>query len=348
MSINLHARFLAGGILGVALLGCTDAAPDTDELGALEQQAQIPTIIASGEDFPVGVIADATRAYWFNAPNFATEPADLRSVAKTGGGTPITLVEDVVDAGVIRQDDTRLYWPMGAVTPFVGGIQSRAKIGGPVTTLLKSLRVFHIIVVGSSIYFVSPDEGGFLGRIPKTGGAVTKIATDLGPGLDNIPMMGLAGDYIAWTQSTFDAECDGRVRIVLKNGGPVTDVATGLCSLFGFDTDATSVYWTDFDPALAIGRLMRLKINPPISLGPVLLDKVDGQAKFIASQPSDPSFVYYSANDGGVDQIRKIPKLFGPRTVLAEDPEITFFVSIDATHVYWTTPLTGEVKRVPR
>lgn len=317
----------------------TDPELDTDEVAL-----STPIVIASGQDTPLGVIVDSTTAYWVNATNLGEGPTDLVSTKKSGGATVEVLVSAIASAGAPSQDALKLYWPAGATTPHEGGLFSRAKAGGAVTTLVPDLRVFSAAPSGSWVYFVSPDDGGFVGRVAKSGGPVTVLANDVGPGLDNIPVIGFAGDRVVFTQSTFGVECDGRVRSVPKTGGTVATHAADLCNLFHLRTDDDAAYWTETDSTAGTGRLRKLELTDGAM--PVDLDTVDGQAMFVAT---DAFAVYYTAAlPDGTSAIRRVGKHGHAGATIATDPGLAFSLAIDGAHAYWTSPFTGEVKRVRR
>lgn len=325
----------------VALLaGCV---ADERELASTAQAVvSLPQVLATGQDFPVSVAVSADQVYWISAPNFATEPGSILATPKAGGA--VTVVEsDIPDIGFLRLDHDRLYWPMGAEQPGVGGIQTRRQRPGPVTDLVDGLRVFHIALSGAHIYLATPDDGGKIQRIAKTGGALTTLAGDVGPGLDNIPFLAITEDRVVFSQSTFEDECDGRVRYVAKTGGPIVTLESEICNLLEIEADDHWAYWTEYDSEINIGRLMRIKLDG--TSGPAVMDTIAAQAMFLAR---DAVSIYYTAWDGSNGVIRRVPKHPGTITTLASEQLLPFSIAVDPTHLYWTTILDGEVKRVAK
>jgi hypothetical protein len=327
--------------LALALPACLEV---SDDVATDEAALAIPTVIASGQDTPLGVIADATTAYWVNAINFTADPYDIAATAKAGG-QPVRVLESAIpNVGQLSQDESRLFWPVGAAEPNVGGLFSRPKASGPVTTLVANLRVFHAVPSGTVIYFISPDDGGFIGRVSKSGGPVTKLATNLGDGLDNIPILAVTRDRIVFTQSTFGVDCDGRVRSLPKSGGPVTTHASDICHLFYLGADTLFAFWTESNAETGVGRLMRLWLGGPAA--PIELDTVAGQATFLAT---DLIAVYYQAAlDDGTTALRRVTKFGDTAATIATDDTLAFSLALDDAFAYWTSPFTGDVKRVRR
>jgi hypothetical protein len=322
----------------------TACAVDAGELATTEQAVvQTPEVLATGQDLPLSVVVGATKVYWVNAPNFGEDPASILSTPKAGGAGGIVVESDIPNMGTLRLDSERLYWPMGAVEPGVGGVQSRRKGHGPVTDLVQNRRVFHIALAGDYIYLATPDDGGQIQRIAKTGGALTTLAKDVGPGLDNIPFIAVSGDRVVFSQSTFDDECDGRVRSVPVTGGPITTLDSGICNLFALVADGRSVYWAEYDSEINTGRVMRVKLDA--GGGPTVLDTVAAQPMFLAR---DGHHVYYTTWDGANGEVRRVAKRSGASEALATEQLLPFSIDVDPTHVYWTTLFDGEVKRVAK
>lgn len=345
MSIRLLSAVSGFSIVACSLVGCLDAADGelSTSTGAAALTAA-PTVIASGQDSPVDVFADNGTAYWLNANAFGELPADIMSAPAAGGGAPTVLESGITDVGHLEHDDTRLYWTQGATTPGVGGIRSKPKAGGPAVDVVAGQRVFAMALSEHSIYFASPDEGGRIQRVAKTGGATTVLASNLGVGLDNVPAMALSNDKVFFTQSTFGVACDGQVRAMPRWGGPVTTLASNVCSLIGLAADDTAVYWSEWDNTTRVGRIMRL--TAPYTGTPTALDTLATQPNLLTL---DRGSVYYAAGtyaDPGI--VAKVPSCGGPRTVLAVDQLLPVAPSVDRHYVYWTSLLDGEVKRAPR
>jgi hypothetical protein len=93
-----------------------------------------------------------------------------------------------------------------------------------------------------------------------------------------------------------------------------------------------------------VGRVVRL--DAPFTGAPVVLATMLEAPLFLAL---DSDTVYFSA--GGpedVGKIRRVQKRGGGRRLLATDQTFPASIAIDKAHVYWTTILDGEVKRVPK
>jgi hypothetical protein len=329
-----------------ALASCVTAAEDDAVLA--EDVAAVtvpPQLIATGQDAPVAPVVDDRTAYWVNSRVFEGEPGDIRSAPKVGGGPVRDFEQKVLDIGFLAIDSKRVYWTQGGADPGVGGIRSKAKLGGAPADLVSNRRVFAMALADTQIYFASPDDGGQIVRVADSGGALTVLASNVEPGLDNTPLVAIGGDKVFFTQSEFGTDCQGLVRYVPRSGGTVKNVAKEVCGLLGLAADATAVYWTEFDAEAGVGRVM--KQNAPFTGTAIVLDQLAIRPTFLAI---DEGSVYYTAGgpgDAGI--IVKIPKFgIGPRRTLAVEQQFPVTPTVDATHVYWATLLDGEVKRVPK
>lgn len=343
MSIRLHSAVTGFSIIACSLAGCLDA-PDAETSTQTAAVLATPTVIASGQDSPIDVVADGGTAYWINANAFGELPGDIVSAPSAGGGAVAVLEPALTDVGHLAIDDARLYWMQGATTPGVGGIRSKPRAGGAAADVVTGQRVFAMALSEHSIYFASPDQGGRLQRVAKSGGAITTLASNLGDGLDNVPVIALSNDKVFFTQSTFGVACDGQVRSVSKWGGPVTTLASNVCNLLGLAADDAAVYWSEWDNTTHVGRIMRL--TAPYTGAPTALDTLTIKPGLLAL---DRGSLYYTAGsfaDAGI--VAKVPSCGGPREVLAVDQLVPLAPSVDRRHVYWTTLLDGEVKRAPR
>jgi hypothetical protein len=340
----LTAGSVCAGLL-CSLASCVTSVED-DPLVAEDVAASIvpPHLIALGQNAPVAVQVDANTVYWVNSRVFEGEPGDIRAAPKEGIGRIRNLEEKVLDIGFLALDDKRIYWTQGGADPGIGGIRSKAKIGGPAVDVVANRRVFALAISDPKIYFASPDDGGQILRVEKTGGAITALASNVGPGLDNTPLVAIGGDNVFFTQSEFGVDCVGLVRSVPKNGGTVRNIAKEVCGLLGLAADATAVYWTEVDPEAGVGRVM--KQNAPFSGTPIVLDTLTMRPTFLAL---DDTSVYYSAGGPGeAGIIAKVSKAGGLRRTLAVEQQFPVTPTVDGTHVYWSTLLDGEVKRVPK
>lgn len=332
---------------GLLCLAASCLAPvEGDAPASMAESAIVtsPTVIATGQTAPLSVVVDAHTAYWVNAIGFGEEPGDIMAAPKAGGGPVRLFEEQIQDIGFLMLDATRIYWSMGAVEPGVGGIQAKAKAGGAPVDIVTGLRVFAAALSDRDIFFASPDHGGKILRVKKTGGPITTLASNVGPGLDNIPIIALTNNNVFFAQSSFEVECDGMVRFVPRTGGQITDVATEICNLIGLAADNTAVYWSEFDSATQTGRIM--KRSAPYTGTSIVLAAVALQPNLIAI---DDAWVYYAATDEeGNGVISRVSKNGHWRQLLADDQQLPLSVAVDRTHVYWTTALDGEVKRVAK
>ncbi len=370
--MNFHFRFGAtfasGCLLGGLAAGCADspegpaagaaigdgaapeagaaleagAAPEADDDAALAA-LPAPTVLASGQEFPVELSVDAGAAYWVSATDFGLGPSAIRSTPKAGGGPVTDVLAGVPEVSALDVAGGRVFVGVGAAEPGVGGVQSAPAAGGPVADLLGGTRAFQVAIEGSTLYVASPDAGGRLLTLPASGGPAATLA-EVGPGLDNTPALALGGDKVFFTQSTFEVDCDGKVSFVPKAGGAPVAIAAGICGLLGMEADAHAVYWAQWDAATGVGKIV--KKAAPFGAGtPVTLAELHARPTFLALDPLD---VYYVTGVPGEDgRVRRVSKFGGRRRTLAAGQEFPTSVAVDKHHVYWTT-FDGGVKRVAK
>jgi hypothetical protein len=345
MTRMLTAGSICASVL-CSLASCVTAMDDEPVLAEDVAASTVPPqLIAAGQNAPVSVQVDSARAYWVNSRVFEGEPGDIRFAPKVGGGLVRDFEQKILDIGFIALDDKRVYWTQGGADPGIGGIRSKSKIGGAPVDLVANRRVFAMALADTQIYFASPDNGGQILRVSDSGGALTVLASNVEPGLDNTPLVAIGGDKVFFTQSEFDVDCQGLVRYVPRNGGTVKNIAKEVCGLLGLAADSTAVYWTEFDSEAGVGRVM--KQNAPFTGTAIVLDQLAIRPTFLTV---DGGSLYYAAGgpgDSGI--IVRIPKTgIGLRRTLAVDQQFPVSPTVDGTHVYWATLLDGEVKRTPK
>jgi len=301
-------------------------------------------LIATGQEMPAELEVDGGEVFWIATSKGAMGPAAIRRTSKQGGGPVVDVQTRVLDVGILEVDRQRLYWARGAAVPGEGGLQSMARTGGEPVDLVDELRVFQIGLAGDDIYLATPDRGGQILVLPRSGGPPSILAEGLGSGLGNTPFFAFSGGNLFFTRSTFDVECDGRVSFVPLSGGPVTTVAERICLVGDIEADDRGVYWGDWERAASRGRVLGLA--PPFAGPPAVLATTDTRPLMLALDDSHVYCATASAERPG--SILEIPRSGGPQRVLAAGQLFPSSIAVDATHVYWTTLRDGAVKRIAR
>jgi hypothetical protein len=211
--------------------------------------------------------------------------------------------------------------------------------------------LLDIIIDEDTVYWFEYDAtqgqtGGSLKSFPKSGGAVTILASSLG----GVNAIATDGTDLYWTE--FDiGSGDGSVNKVPKGGGAVTILASGFplaegggTSLFdvyfpkGIALDASYVYWGE---QVGLGAIRRV----PKMGGPVL-DLGRGQGFGPNSIVMDAGFIY------GVDgsKASRLPIAGGTVQVLASGLVNPFSAVLDAGSLYWVelTSPSGKVAKIPK
>lgn len=180
---------------------------------------------------------------------YAGDPAGTGKIyaVPAGGGAPVLLV--VGSAGdqigfALSFDDTNLYY--GNYQESAGAIGARSSLvmhpiyaGAPVD-LVEGVDQFRAIATDDqNVYFMvfngSTNLTGFIGSVPKTGGAVQPLVelavSEIGNGLT------VGGGFVYWTQT------DGAVRRVPVLGGNPETLASGELNPGEIAVVGSDVYW---------------------------------------------------------------------------------------------------------
>lgn len=267
-----------------------------------------------------GVAVDDTFVYWTETSSVlkadkATGTVQALAANRTGGPQRLDL------------DDSRVYWNEDA-----GTIHWVAKTGGAPTQLHHDEAAGVRVVAGSAYW---PNRrSGTMHSVRTDGSGLTTIAAGLSA----------PGEVTAdgtWAWFTDASRAGGSLSKVAPTGGPVTRLVSSLCEPQGVAVDATHVYLAE----RCYGRAGQ---------GTILRARLDGSAvTTLARGLSGPSllrlsggFAYWLETTG--QAVRKVGVSGGPVVTLANTPEAPLDLAVDATHVYWTEPNAGHVKRAPK
>lgn len=153
--------------------------------------------------------------------------------APAGGGTPFLIGPAIGDT--IATDGVSIYF-MDEVPPGLGPmpmVVSRSVHGGPDTPLASSYYDGSVAISATTVYFTGWGTGpGFVKSVPRTGGAVTTIATG-----EPVPVyVTLGGGHVYWLDE------GGEVKRAPLAGGPVDTVVP--MNVAGIGLDGSSLYYS--------------------------------------------------------------------------------------------------------
>ncbi|MEZ4447877.1 MAG: hypothetical protein R3B09_00270 [Nannocystaceae bacterium] len=208
--------------------------------------------------------------------------------------------------------------------------------GEPVVLVDNCVRCRQLVLDEDHVYFtalgLTNADNGVLGKVAKTGGAVTTLADGLVSPFD----LALRDGILYWV--------DGKRGVVEKvsiDGDAYALVAEGLILPVDVDTDADHVYWVDAGDSMMLnGSLARA----PLAGGPpeTLLDGLDSpQTIAVVGE----SVVWVEAG-----AVRAMPKNGGAVEVLAKDQPLPASLLAEGNQVvYWVNKGmggTGSIQRV--
>lgn len=213
-----------------------------------------------------------------------------------------------------------------------GAIKSVPKAGGPVTTLATDVEPVAIAVDSSNVYWIARNNGDN-GSI-KSVPKVGGIPVVLVQGLHNAQNFLAADDqYLYFGDGLVGG--GGAIRKVPKTGGPVvTLVNSGLPNLnTAIAVDATFVYFGD-----GVGHLLRV-------------DKNGGTVSVVAN--ANPSAIVVNNGvlywtDSNLNRIQSVSTLGGVVQTLSTDTTGPSNLAVDGFSVFWIEfNFPGAVKSVP-
>jgi hypothetical protein len=129
------------------------AVPSTGEILAVSRDGGTPRVVASGQDVPLRVAVDETRAYWTNwsACGSCTKGSVL-AVPLEGGEAPKTIATKQDHPNGIAVDRLNLYWVTAG-----GNVMQAPLIGGTPITLATGLsNPFFVTVDATMVYWTLP------------------------------------------------------------------------------------------------------------------------------------------------------------------------------------------------
>jgi hypothetical protein len=266
----------------------------------------------------------------------------LGGTCEAGACRPVVLATGQ-SPGTLVVDDTHVYWTVyGNGAQNAGAIRSIPKAGGVISIVASDLTAPLVLAASDTDLYWTTGPSGNVQTIPKAGGNLRNVATAL-----NAPFGVAYGDETLFVTSSNAAA----VYSVPISGGTVTTRAITQPTALAVAVDGDWVYWTNAYFGSTNATVMRQAI-----------DGLSAPEVFAASQtrPSalafDDTYVYWTAwNGNGADVIRRCPKTgcVGEPTVVIGGLQLAggtnaTCITVDDTHVYWTNAGTGAVQRVPK
>jgi hypothetical protein len=218
---------------------------------------------------------------------------------------------------VSPQADGFVYFTQqGAFMQNTGTVGKVAKTGGGVTNLATGQMNPFDMIVAGSWVYWADVREGAGKRVPTVGGALALLG--------RLPtQMASDGTDVYWTES-------GSIsKVPVGTNGPITDVITGLANAYGIYVDATNIYWVERSPTTSTVK-KRPKAGGTITVLAANLPLIDR----VASDGTHLYGVVYAmgVNDGA---IVRVPLAGGAFETVAAGIN-PFDVAVDGTHVYWT------------
>jgi hypothetical protein len=235
------------------------------------------TVVATEQNFPIGIAIDTTNVYW------ATLGGGTIMKAPLAGGPSTTIAVDQGTPEGIAVDATNVYWVNGS-----GTVMQAPIVGGPATTLASGQNVpFALTVSAPNVYWVNEGTGMTLGSVmsvPIDGGTVVTLAANRPAPIDIV----VDATSVYWVE-------EDSIGTVSRGGGPANLVALSSSSPTSLFVDATNVYWST-----SSGQIQSTSLQG----GPVLT-RANGQVG-IGSITLDATNIYWRAPLGG--SVFELPK----------------------------------------
>jgi hypothetical protein len=275
-----------------------------------------PVVLASAVQSEA-LAVDQTNVYYATSAGLMKLPVGGGS-ATLLGGTP---------QGALALDAANVYWISGdnvGKTPIAGGQSATVgtqQLPVPLKCMAVDSTTIYVTTVGGPMLDTVPISGGFLHMqgpvIPAGESSVTVDQT-----------------YVYWTG-------EGVLNVWQKNTTNVYYVPAGA-NAGAVTVDGTNMYWTD--PTDKV--IKKLAIGAPPFMGAATnLASGGTPAPLIAADGSSVFFVFTDNTTTG--RMLKVPVGGGTPLTLASGG-LPGAIAVDATSVYWTDTVAGQLLRVPK
>jgi hypothetical protein len=193
----------------------------------------------------IGLVLVGSTLYW------TTSSAGNVMKIDVGGGMAMPVATNQMMPVAIAGDSTGLYWANG--TGMNGSIVGMTLPSGAPTPVTTVMFPWTVAVDATNVYFHENTDTSSLWKVPRSGGAATKLFG---------PQMGLPlGEWVTWL-----APDGSSVFVATGNGGHIFEVdpSSGKGTLVVTDgpvtdvlADATNLYWISQDPMLGYGNIRK-------------------------------------------------------------------------------------------
>jgi hypothetical protein len=297
----------------------------------------VATVIATGENAPQRLAADANWVYWVEGgPLGEVRGFGRLARAPAAGGAGETVV-----SGVARNSPPIAVSDQDVVIADIRSIKRVSRQGGRVRPVSSSggdspsvatdgVHAFWLEEPELLFHLGNPEAT--LRSAPLDGGVATSLTGTMPPGAPGGPMYFRQGSVYWMTEYT-------TIQSVGAGGGAVRAVAPDVPLLSDFVVDDEQVYWSE----MVTGRIGRAALT-------------GGEQTILAegsygwkSLAVDASSVYWI----DARHLTRIPRAGGPITSLnagkmGNDPAEPSSIAVDGQFVYWTEPLAQRIRKLPK
>jgi hypothetical protein len=278
-----------------------------------------PAVLGVAAGRPYGIALDSQFVYFTDNTG-----GTVYRVVKTGDpSTLVTLATGQRGLNLVAADpepNGAVYFSRGGDD---GGVSKVSKTGGQVTVVAPVGDAWEIALDQTNLYFTAV---GGLYRVPKAGGALTKLATLS----ENPGSVAIDGDSIYFNDKQY-----GTVNRLPKDGSSTVAevIAEQQPMPDGIAVDDKNVYWTCYSAA----EVIRCSKQNPQDQQTLASDQF--QPNGIVS---DGGFVYYTAYGSGT--VSRVSVTGGVPLLLAQC-DTPLRVAVDESYAYFTA--SGQLNQAP-
>jgi hypothetical protein len=323
-------------MLVLALLHCGGAVAQPNDGGVDVAPSPPPPCV----DPPLGLFDQPADFVAVQGANVYFSSSGLTSLPKDGGGQAVDIAPScwpfVLDGGraiCAVHDATTSTWSLASVALEANGAQTviATNVPQPQTLLVDETNIY--------VLFAFPSQT--LGVIPKSGGSPTTIAA-----AHDMQLLAVDATAVYWaTDDDVYATPTETINATTKDGAQTTTLASFGGHIGGYASDATTLYFTYYDPATVTAELAKM----PLSGGPItkMLD-VSASSQHIVAV--DDWAVYVSAVSHSSDGIVSVPLDGEPMTPTHAYAGTRGFggVALDDRYIYYAQrgEIGGSLARV--
>jgi hypothetical protein len=268
------------------------------------------------------IVADTDRIYWFDYDaSLGYSGGAIRSVPKIGGAVTV-VASGLGGVNAFTVDANNVYWTEYDIASGDGSVKQVPKAGGTIITLATDFFPTGIAVDATTVFYSGgAGPSGGTKSVPIGGGTVTNIS--VGTGSFGAASLVQDANYIYGVAGTL-------ARRILKTGGTVEVLATGLQNASGAALDNSSLYWAELGAPGKIGKT----------------PKAGGGATYLATGLNlphnvaiDSNFAYFDPGAPGNNPdpgygLAKVPLAGGTVVGANESGCRGQYVTVDGTHLY--------------